>query len=64
MNTAPGTPAPLKDNRDNFAEQMKNANLTERSKEVLPPLSTSFLQANCGDVLILIYLQQGAVPRM
>lgn len=32
VDTAPGTPAPalLKDNRDNFAEQMKDTNLTER----------------------------------
>ena len=48
VNTAPGTPAPLNDDRDNFAEQMKNANLNERSRAALPPpLRTSLVLENC-----------------
>jgi len=51
VDTAPGTPAPLHDNRDKYDEQMKDMNLTERAREVLPPsvvqfLRTSFVWAN------------------
>ena len=46
VDTAPGTPAPLKDNQDNFAQQMKNTNLTETTREDLPPACTSFVEAN------------------
>ena len=51
VDTAPGTPAPLHDNRNNYDEQMKDMNLTERAREVLPPsvvqfLRTSFVWAN------------------
>ena len=57
VDTAPGTPAPapLKDNRDNFAEQMKVTNLTERD---VP--RTSF--HSWRPYSILINLQQGAAP--
>jgi hypothetical protein len=46
VDTAPGTPVPLKDNIDNLAQQVKNTGLTERAGEVLPTVVTQYLRTS------------------